>query len=38
MKYTKRYNGEVIHSESVLVDTPAGKVEKPVIVIYQVRP
>ena len=38
MKYTKRYHGEVIHSESVLVDTPAGKVEKPVIVIYQVRP
>ena len=38
MKYTKRYHGEVVHSESVLVDTPAGKVEKPVIVIYQVRP
>jgi hypothetical protein len=37
MKYTKRYHGEVIHTESVLVDTPAGKVEKPVIVIYQVR-
>ena len=38
MKYTKRYHGQVVHSESVLVDTPAGKVEKPVIVIYQVRP
>jgi Dolichyl-phosphate-mannose-protein mannosyltransferase len=38
MKYTKRYHGEIVHSESVLVDTPAGKVEKPVIVIYQVRP
>jgi 4-amino-4-deoxy-L-arabinose transferase-like glycosyltransferase len=38
MKYTKRYHGEVVHSESVLVDTPVGKVEKPVIVIYQVRP
>jgi hypothetical protein len=38
MKYTKRYHGEVVHSESVLVDTPAGEVEKPVIVIYQVRP
>jgi 4-amino-4-deoxy-L-arabinose transferase-like glycosyltransferase len=38
MKYTKRYHGEVIHSESVLVDTKGGKVEKPVIVIYQVRP
>jgi hypothetical protein len=38
MAYAKRYHGEVIHSESVLVDTPAGKVEKPVIVIYQVRP
>ena len=37
MKYTKRYHGEVIHSESVLVETRAGKVEKPVIVIYQVR-
>jgi hypothetical protein len=38
MKYTRRYNGHVVHSESVLVDTEAGKVEKPVIVIYQVRP
>jgi 4-amino-4-deoxy-L-arabinose transferase-like glycosyltransferase len=38
MKYTKRYHGQVVHSESVLVDTQAGKVEKPVIVIYQVRP
>jgi 4-amino-4-deoxy-L-arabinose transferase-like glycosyltransferase len=38
MKYTKRYHGQVIHSESVVVDTKAGKVEKPVIVIYQVRP
>jgi predicted membrane-bound mannosyltransferase len=38
MKYATRYHGVVIHSESVLVDTPAGKVEKPVIVIYQVRP
>ena len=38
MKYTKRYHGQVVHSESVLVDTPDGKVEKPVIVIYQVRP
>jgi len=38
MKYTKRYHGEVIHSESVLVDAKGGKVEKPVIVIYQVRP
>jgi predicted membrane-bound mannosyltransferase len=38
MKYTKRYHGEVVHTESVLVDTPAGKVDKSVIVIYQVRP
>lgn len=38
MKYAKRYHGEVIHTESVLVDSPSGKVEKPVIVIYQVRP
>lgn len=39
MNYVERYHGIVVHQETVAVTTSAGKhVEKPVIVIYQVRP
>jgi hypothetical protein len=37
--YADRYNGRVVHTETVTVTTPSGeKAEKPVIVIYEVRP
>ncbi len=37
--YADRYNGRVIHTETVTVTTSDGeKAEKPVIVIYEVRP
>lgn len=37
--YADRYNGRVVHTETVTVTTPDGeKAEKPVIVIYEVRP
>ena len=39
LRYADRYNGRVVHTESVRVTTPDGeKAEKPVIVIYEVRP
>jgi len=39
LKYADRYNGRVVHTESVTVTTPDGqKAEKPVIIIYEVRP
>jgi len=39
LQYTRRFNTHVIHTESVSVVTPEGAtVEKPVIVIYEVRP
>ncbi len=37
--YADRYNGRVVHTETITVTTPGGdKAEKPVIVIYEVRP
>ncbi len=37
--YVGRYNGRVVHSETVKVVTPEGYlVEKPVIIIYEVHP
>ena len=39
MDYAARYNGRVIHTETVTTTTPAGEaVEKPVIIVYEVRP
>jgi hypothetical protein len=39
LKFTQRYHGRVIHTESVQVALPDGTtVEKPVIVIYEIRP
>ncbi|HEY9152012.1 MAG TPA: glycosyltransferase family 39 protein [Anaerolineales bacterium] len=39
LKYTKRYHGRVIHTESVIVKLPDGTtISKPVIIIYEVRP
>jgi hypothetical protein len=39
LKLVKRFNGRVVHSESILASTDGGDdVLKPVIVIYEVRP
>ena len=39
LKFTKRYHGRVIHTESVMISLPDGtSVAKPVIIIYEVRP
>jgi hypothetical protein len=39
VKFTKKYHGRVIHTESVTVALPDGTtVNKPVIIIYEVRP
>jgi hypothetical protein len=39
LRYADRYNGRAVHTETVTVTTPDGeKAEKPVIVIYEVRP
>ena len=39
LNYVERYSGRVIHTESVQVRTPNGRLEaKPVIVLYEVRP
>ena len=38
MSYVRRYHGTVAHIESVAVSTSGGRVIKPVIVIYEVRP
>lgn len=38
-RYAERYNGRVVHTETVGVRTPTGEiVEKPAIIIYEVRP
>ncbi len=38
-RYADRYNGRVVHTETVEVRTPAGEiVDKPAIIIYEVRP
>jgi hypothetical protein len=36
--YVRRYQGNIVHTESVSVSTPGGTVQRPVIVIYEVRP
>jgi MFS family permease len=39
LDYARRYNGRVVHTESISTIAPSGQsVEKPVIVIYEVRP
>ena len=38
MAYTRRYDGTVVHTQTVTVTTPAGPVQRPVIIIYEVRP
>jgi hypothetical protein len=39
LRYAKRYHGRVIHTQSVTVELADGtEIEKPVIVIYEVRP
>jgi hypothetical protein len=38
LRYADRYNGRVVHAETVMVTTADGRVRKPVIVIYAVRP
>ena len=39
LRYADRYNGRVVHSETVTVTTPEGaSAEKPLIVVYEVRP
>jgi hypothetical protein len=39
MRYVDKYNGHVVHTESVTVATPDGHTaEKPVIIVYEVRP
>lgn len=38
LSYVRRYQGTAVHVESVVVNTPAGAVRRPVIVIYEVRP
>jgi len=38
-RYAKRYNGQIVHTESVTVQSPDGStIEKPVIIIYEVIP
>ena len=37
--YAHKYNGRIVHTETVPAITPAGEVvEKPVIIIYEVHP
>jgi dolichol-phosphate mannosyltransferase len=38
MAYVRRYRGSVAHVQTVTVDTSSGRVRRPVIVIYEVRP
>ncbi len=38
LTYSRRYNGRVVHTETVLTSTANGSVETPVIVVYEVRP
>lgn len=39
LNYAERYNGRVVHTESVRITSEGGMaVEKPVIIIYEVRP
>jgi hypothetical protein len=39
LRYMRRYDGRVVHVESIPVSVPGGgTAEKPVITIYEVRP
>ena len=39
MGYVRKYHGRAVHTETVTVTSPEGKpVDKPVIVVYEVRP
>jgi hypothetical protein len=39
LQYTTKYNGTVVHSETVTVITPEGeRATKPIIIVYEVRP
>ena len=39
LNYAQRYNGRVVHTESIATIGPAGqRIETPVIVVYEVRP
>jgi hypothetical protein len=39
LRYMRRYDGRVVHVESIPVSVPGGgTVDKPVITIYEVRP
>jgi Dolichyl-phosphate-mannose-protein mannosyltransferase len=38
MSYVRRYRGSVVHVQSVTVSTPNGPVQRPVIILYEVRP
>lgn len=39
LRYAERYNGRIVHTESIMVTQPDGTtVAKPVITIYEVRP
>lgn len=39
LRYAERYHGRIVHTETVEVRSDAGEiVEKPIIVIYEVRP
>ncbi len=39
LNYVERYNGRVVHTEFIEMSTDAGRsIEKPVIIIYEVRP
>lgn len=38
LSFAERYHGRIVHEEFVTVSTAAGKVRKPVIIIYEVRP
>ena len=39
LDYAERYHGRVIHTQTVTTTTPDGKtVDKPIIIVYEVRP
>lgn len=39
LRYVSKYHGHVVHTEFISVSTPAGdETQKPVIVVYEVRP
>ena len=38
LAYAERYHGRIVHQQFVTVSTSEGRVRKPVIIIYEVRP